>query len=279
MPRADLRGLVVSAVLVLVIVVWAPAHRPPPSAAATAGTHAAGVMRALADPPDAQGIDVADHQHANGPIRWRVVASQYQFAYVKATEGTSYVNPYYASDSKAALAAGLLVGAYAFATPDDASGAAEAKYFLRHSRYASDRTLLFPMVDLEWNPYDTGKPCYGLNPAALTSWIRSYSNTIYKALAARPIIYTQASFWSRCAAGSSAFANSPLWVGSDEGASATEIPAGFVAWAIWQAGVGSAAGVDGPVDVDAFNGTTSQLESDLTAKGSPQDQPLQVYPA
>lgn len=273
MPRANLRGVVVSAAVVLAIVACLPREGPQPR------THLARSVLPVAGPSTTPGIDVGDYQHRRGPIRWRVVARHYRFAFVKATEGTSYVNRYYARDSKAALAAGLEVGGYAFATPDDASGAREAKYFLRHSRYARSRTLLFPMVDLEWNPYHTSTRCYGLDPSALTSWIGAYSDTIYKALGVRPIIYTQASFWNRCLGGTSAFADSPLWVGSDQAASSTDIPAGFPAWAIWQHGVGSAAGVDGPVDVDAFDGTASQLDSELTAKGWRRDRPPQVYPA
>lgn len=278
MPRADLRALLVCAAVLLAIVVSAPRERPAPRPEPTlsAGTHVTSAERPGVGPENAQGIDVADHQHSDGPIRWKVVASQYQFAFVKATEGTSYVNRYYASDSRAALAAGMDVGGYAFATPDDASGAAEARYFLHQSRYSRGRTLLTPMLDIEWNPYDTSTRCYGLDPPGLTAWISSYSNTIYKALGVRPIIYTQASFWNKCTGGTNAFAESPLWVGSDASASSTAIPGGFTAWAIWQ-NVGSAAGVDGPVDIDAFNGTKSQLESELTVKGSPRDQPLDAY--
>ena len=279
MPSANLRGLVIAAAAVLALVPCVPREQPAhPEPVHLAGADTTSTERSLATAP-AQGIDVADHQHSHGPIQWRVVARHYEFAYIKATEGTSYVNRYYTSDSKSALRAGIEVGGYAFATPDDASGAAEANYFLRHSGYARDRTLLFPMVDLEWNPYSTGGRCYGLSRPSLTSWIRSYSDAIHRALGVTPVIYTQASFWNRCVGPTSAFVDSPLWVGSDGAASSTEVPAGFPAWEIWQSGVGSAAGVHGPVDVDTFNGTAAQLEAELTAKGRLRAQPAQAYPA
>ena len=274
-PLTVLRSLVVSALVVLAIVVSVPRGAPAPNAR----THLTSAVRPATDPPNAEGIDVADHQHAQGPIHWRVVARQYQFAYVKATEGTSYINRYYRGDVSSALAAGLFVGGYAFATPDAASGAAEAKYFLRHSRYGQNRSLLFPMLDIEWNPYKTTTACYGLSPSALVSWIGSYSDTISRALGVRPIIYTQASFWNKCTGGTSAFSADPLWVGSDQTASAPDLPAGFASWTIWQDVNSSAAGVEGPVDVDGFHGTAAQLKAQLTPPGWRGELPLKAYPA
>ena len=63
------------------------------------------------------GIDIASYQHAT-PINWSLVAQNRQFVYIKATEGISYTNPYYAGDMKGALAAGMYAGAYAFARLD-----------------------------------------------------------------------------------------------------------------------------------------------------------------
>lgn len=219
--------------------------------------------RVAAPPLQAQGIDVSDHQDQMGRIKWHDVATQYEFAFVKATEGVSYTNRYYPGDLASALSAGLYAGGYAFATPDAASGAAEATYFLRRSAYALGGKVLFPMVDLEWDPYDAGDGCWGLSQAALVAWLGDYTTTITAALGVEPIIYTQASFWNDCTGGSSAFDRYPLWVQS-EGATVT-LPAGFTTWALWQWSIdGSASGVTGPVDADTFAGTTKQLASRFT---------------
>lgn len=60
------------------------------------------------------GIDVSSWQHEDGqPINWDAVYEDgYRFAVVKATQGTSYVNPWVARDLSDASAAGLLLGAY-----------------------------------------------------------------------------------------------------------------------------------------------------------------------
>lgn len=58
-----------------------------------------------------RGIDVSKYQ---GTINWTKVAKtkKVSFVYIKATEGTSIQDPYYASNVKKARAAGLPVGSY-----------------------------------------------------------------------------------------------------------------------------------------------------------------------
>lgn len=74
--------------------------------------------------PEQKGLDVASYQHPGGAsINWHEVASDgYKFVFIKATEGTYYVNPYYSSDRKSAEKNGLKVGAYAFAVPNRSPG-------------------------------------------------------------------------------------------------------------------------------------------------------------
>src|SRR5436305_2757650 len=92
------------------IVVAATALSPlaiPSAASATTGA-------AVIDGPD-----VASYQHPNGArILWRQVArSGKEFAIVKATEGTTYRNPWFYSDYNLSRRAGLVRGSYHFARP------------------------------------------------------------------------------------------------------------------------------------------------------------------
>ena len=66
--------------------------------------------------PGAKGVDVSSWQHPEGKaIDWHSVAGAgYSFAIVKATQGSSWVNPWLVRDLDDARAAGLLVGAYHF---------------------------------------------------------------------------------------------------------------------------------------------------------------------
>src|SRR4051795_12760630 len=65
------------------------------------------------------GPDVASYQHPGGArINWhRVARSHKEFAIVKATEGTSYRNPWFHSDYVRSRRAGLVRGSYHFARP------------------------------------------------------------------------------------------------------------------------------------------------------------------
>ncbi|MCW2692417.1 MAG: hypothetical protein JWM67_1021, partial [Mycobacterium sp.] len=60
------------------------------------------------------GPDVASYQHPNGaPINWgQVAGSGQKFAFVKASEGTGYTNPYYSGDVAGMAANGIYHGAY-----------------------------------------------------------------------------------------------------------------------------------------------------------------------
>jgi lysozyme len=66
--------------------------------------------------PGSKGVDVSTWQHPNGvSIDWhKVAAAGYTFAIVKASQGSTWVNPWLARDLDDARNAGLLVGAYHF---------------------------------------------------------------------------------------------------------------------------------------------------------------------
>ena len=163
-------------------------------------THSPQLLRQLAGPasgarpsvPSAiagavQGVDVASYQHPGGAaINWAdVAAAGIGFAAVKATEGTYYQNPYALSDLAEAKAAGLAVGAYAFAIPNgnggSSSAVAQADYLLRY--LGADSATVPIMLDIEYDPYvstDGTNQCYGLRPAAMVSWISAFDAEIHR---------------------------------------------------------------------------------------------------
>ena len=105
-----------------------------------------------------EGIDVSSHQ---GNVDW---AAQWnagkRFAYVKATEGNYYTNPYFAQQYNGSYNVGMIRGSYHFATPNDSSGANQANYFVDHGGgWSRDGKTLPGALDIEYNPY--GDTCYG----------------------------------------------------------------------------------------------------------------------
>src|SRR4051795_7956205 len=132
------------------------------------------------------GPDVASYQHPSGrAINWSsVYAAGKRFVFVKATEGTSYRNPYFAGDWSGSHDAGLLHGAYHFARPSKRAGsaAAQARYFVAtagRSRSAGD---LPPTLDLEVSG--------GLAPRQLIAWTKAYLTTVRDLTGRRPMVYS-----------------------------------------------------------------------------------------
>src|SRR5437764_14208408 len=82
---------------------------------------AASVIRAPAGGASGtiKGIAVSRWQHPYGAsINWSAVAAGgARFVFIKATDNTNYVNPYFRSDWTAAHSVGLVRGAYHYARP------------------------------------------------------------------------------------------------------------------------------------------------------------------
>ena len=103
-------------------------------------------------PAGLPGLDVSSWQ---GNVDWVTVAANgARFAYVKATEGTSYVNPYFTQQYGGAYGVGLVRGAYHFGLPDRSTGAAQAQWFAAHGgAWSADGQTPPGASDIEYNPY------------------------------------------------------------------------------------------------------------------------------
>lgn len=199
------------------------------------------------------GVDVSHYQ---GTINWSSVKSAgISFAYIKATEGTSYTDPEFSANYLHAYNAKVIRGAYHFAQPSLSSGSAQATYFAAHGGAWSQDNLTLPgMLDLEGG-------CSGLSTTSMRSWILAFYNT-YKTKTTRDVvIYTSPSWWNTCTGSWTGMSTkSPLYVADWTTASNPTIPNGFPYATIWQyTDSGSVSGISGAVDRDRFNGTASRL--------------------
>ena len=205
---------------------------------------------------DLRGVDVSNWQ---GRVDWsKVAASGVRFAFLKASQGTTYTDPTYATNRSAARAAGVRVGAYHFAVPGGstragitANATAQADYFIAAARPAE--TDLRPVLDIE----RTG----GLAPAQLVRWTNAFSSRVAALVHARPLVYTSPSFWqTELGDSQSTAAIADLWIAHWTTAASPWVPAGDWAgrgWAFWQySSSGSVGGISGRVDLDRFAGTT-----------------------
>ena len=205
---------------------------------------------------DVGGIDVSSYQHPGGAaIGWASVrGSGIGFAFVKATESTGYVNPYFTKDVKAARAAGIDVGGYHFARPAY-SATAQADAFAAELRTADGN--LPPVLDLE----DNG----GLGVAALQSWTATFLTRVRADVGMTPIVYTGPYFWADDLGGWKASPAFPLWIAQYTTAAAPDATGAWTAWTFWQWTDGAyfspkaVPGVAGTVDRDRFSGPAAQL--------------------
>ena len=198
-----------------------------------------------------EGIDVSNWQ---GTINWTsVAAAGKKFAYIKASESTDYVDPYYPSNRSHAKAAGLLVGAYHFAQPSAVAGdaAAEADHFLAAATPTHGELL--PVLDLE----RTG----GLSPAALTSWVQAYMGRVLQQTGLHAVIYCSPNFWKTYMGDTTWFAAngySVLWIAHWTTATAPTLPGSAWnsnGWTFWQyTSSGVVPGITGRVDLNRYNG-------------------------
>lgn len=179
----------------------------------------------------AEGVDVSSHQ---GNVNWSALwTSGVKWAYVKATEGTYYKNPYFTQQYNGSYNIGMIRGTYHFATPDTATGTAQADYFVNNGGgWSRDGKTLPGVLDIEWNPY--GAACYGKSQSAMVTWIRDFLNR-YKTRTGRDaVIYTATSWWTQCTGNYSGFGSvNPLWIARYDTTPGT-LPAGWSYQTMWQ---------------------------------------------
>jgi GH25 family lysozyme M1 (1,4-beta-N-acetylmuramidase) len=201
--------------------------------------------------PAPSGPDVSRWQHGS-PLSWaKVKASGQSFAFIKASEGTAYTNPYFASDWSGTRSAGLLHGAYHFARPSVGSAVAQARHFIAVAGKTGSAGDLPPVLDLEQSG--------GLSPVQLTTWTRQFLTETTRLTGRTPILYTYPYFWRTSMAGTTAFTSYPLWIASYNGAAQPQMPA-WPRWTFWQYSSSSTvAGIAGKADMNRFNGTSDQL--------------------
>ncbi|MFD4831559.1 lysozyme [Streptomyces uncialis] len=201
-----------------------------------------------------EGVDVSSHQ---GDVAWPTLwDSGVRWAYVKATEGTYYKNPYHPQQYNGSYDVGMIRGAYHFATPDTTNGATQADYFVDNGGgWSGDGRTLPGVLDIEWNPY--GDACYGKTASQMVTWIGDFANR-YRARTGRDaVIYTATSWWTQCTGNSPAFGNvNPLWIARYASTPGT-LPAGWATHTMWQyTSTGPTVG-----DHDWFNGALDRVQA------------------
>lgn len=191
------------------------------------------------------GIDIASYQAG---IDLAVVPCD--FVIVKATEGTSYVNPYCNAQAGQTLSLGKKLGLYHFASGGDAT--AEADYFVDNIKGYLNKALL--VLDWEADAISRG-------PA----WARTWLDRVKQRTGAKPLIYMSNSVvnqfdWSGVAAAGYGLWNAGYYAGYQTMGYNSDAPiyGALGAWgncAIYQyTSSGRLNGWGGNLDLDVFYG-------------------------
>ena len=187
-----------------------------------------------------KGIDVS---HWQGDIDWGAIPLQYKFAFMKATEGTGFIDDKFSKnwfESK-----GILRGAYHF-WRYSFDGTAQAEHFFDIVGATGDLGELPPVVDLE----DTRAPKGGDIAIRMRQMLQRTEELFGK----KPVIYTANWWWSPWTLNNTGFGDYDLWVAHYKTVypwSKPYLPAGWDSWQIWQhSDRGKVAGIGGNVDLN-----------------------------
>ena len=172
-------------------------------------------------------------------MSWSKVRSAgFEFAFLKATEGRTFDDERFSFNRRTAKAAGLVVGAYHYARPDNNTPEAEARHFLGVAR--PKRGELLPVLDWEQAP-PTG------------AWALGFLRAVEDAIGAAPILYTFPDFLRRTGS-FQALRRFPLWYaryGRNDGQVHPATPPQGFRFAVHQfTSRGRVSGVGGDVDLD-----------------------------
>ncbi|HEX9101628.1 MAG TPA: GH25 family lysozyme [Polyangia bacterium] len=204
-----------------------------------------------ADGPVVKGMDVS---HYDGTIDWaQAKASGIDFAFIKATENTSFVDPDFATNWKAAGAAGVIRGAYHFFRPE-VDAVAQADFFVATAGVPARGDLPLAL-DLEVTD--------GIAGATVATGARQFLARVQATTGRVPVIYTSASFWMTMGSpAATGFSDAALWV-ANWTTGCPALPPAWSRWTFWQnTATGTVPGIAGTanVDLDQFNGSLAALQ-------------------
>ena len=195
--------------------------------------------------PTTAGIDVSYYQ---GDIAWsRVRRAGVGFAFIRVSDGATIADTKFAANWSGAKRAGVLRGAYQFFRPDE-NPIAQANVLIAELRKRGAGELP-PVIDIEV----TG----GLPLSTVATNARLWIEHVRSQLGVEPIVYTNPGMWRW--GGATELGRQLLWLAHYTHACPT-VPPPWSRWTFWQyTDNGRVDGIDGPVDLDVFDGSPEQL--------------------
>ena len=202
-----------------------------------------------------RGIDVSSYQ---GEIDWDVISSQnISFAFIKATEGTTFIDEKFVYNYEEAAKTNIEVGAYHFFSYDS-SGKTQADNFI--NTVPNTENMLPPVVDLEFYGDYNKSP---KDSQAVHTELNNMLIALEEHYGKKPIIYCTEKSYNLYIDGY--YDDYNIWIRSVYKAPALS----HDKWTFWQySNRGKLDGYNGEekfIDFNVFNGSTKEFEQYVQA--------------
>ncbi len=182
------------------------------------------------------GVDVS---HFDGDIDFEVMKqSGVHFVYMKATQGTGFIDPKYSTNAEQATETKLVHGAYHFYQPNE-DPIAQAKFFLK--TIEPNQHGLPPALDVEITADTT--------PEEIKAGVKQWLAYVEKVTQCQPMLYSNGSYWQTNLGAE--FNDYPFWLA--DYSETMSPPPGLNNIHLWQhSDEGSVGGIVGNVDLDVW---------------------------
>ena len=167
-----------------------------------------------------RGVDISAYQ---GTVDWDVLSTQgIRFAFIKATEGSSFVDPMFRDNWASAAETDLRIGAYHFFS-FESSGETQAALFCNTVNSVSN--MLPPVIDVEF--YGSFHSEKDIDVSAIKRELRTLIDVLTAEYDMKPVIYAAGSTYNTIIQDD--FADCDLWFRSVY----SRVPSD-IAWTFWQ---------------------------------------------
>lgn len=214
------------------------------------------------------GIDVS---HWEGTIDWQTAAQHVNFCIIKATDGTSFVDPEFSNNKAGCIANNVPWGAYHFFHPS-MNPIVQAEHFVGTvgegcNVYVAD--IETPVLEELGEGADINALLDGI--VELT---KQFLDRVEQLIGKKPMIYTSPGFWNYNMVPTPPWTDDyDLWV-AHWGASDPMLPNGWTSYVLHQIGDrGKIPGVPGACDEDWFNGDLNAVKDYFGSESPPPPPP------
>ncbi len=199
-----------------------------------------------------RGVDVSAYQ---GEIDWSVLASQdIDFAFIKATEGSSFTDKRFDFNYTEAVKTDLRVGAYHFFS-FESGGDTQAAHFI--NTVPKTENMLPPVIDLEFYGNFSAE---NAEKDKIVAELDKMIDSLYSHYGMHPIIYTAEEEYSLFIEGR--YENNPIWI---RGVYSKPVISDGRKWSFWQytnrAHLDGYNGDERFIDMNVFNGSFEEFNN------------------